>query len=89
MWMKEKKGREDICNIKDLFFLCLQRTERAPKDRNVAETDPKKFSAMLIERLEKVIEEQEKITRIENSFKTIEVSLTDDSKGEALSSYVV
>ena len=40
--------------------LSFQRTDerRAPKDRNIAETDPPKFAQMLIERLELELEEQ-------------------------------
>lgn len=51
----------------------FQRTDRAPKDRNIAETDPAKFAVMLIERLEKVKDEQDKIKRIEDSMKSLEV----------------
>lgn len=51
----------------------FQRTERAPKDRNVAETDPSKFANMLIEKLERVIEEREKIERIKESLHSLEV----------------
>ena len=41
-------------------MILFQRTERAPKDRNIAEVDPAKFAQMLIERLEVVLKEQEK-----------------------------
>ena len=53
----------------------FQRTERAPKDRNVAETDPQKFADMLIERLAKVYEEQENMRRMEETINSIEVCI--------------
>ena len=45
-------------------LLSSQRTDRAPKDRNIAEVDPKKFAEMLIERLERILKEQEKTERV-------------------------
>ena len=44
--------------------MSLQRTERAPKDRNIAETDPPAFAAMLTEKLEKVLREMENMEKI-------------------------
>lgn len=41
-------------------FCIFQRTERGPKDRNIAETDCKKFAEMLIEKLLRVQKEREK-----------------------------
>ena len=54
-------------------ILCFQRTERAPKDRNVAETDPSKFANMLIEKLERVKEERDKIERVRETLSSVEV----------------
>ncbi|XP_064623197.1 axin-1-like isoform X2 [Lineus longissimus] len=42
----------------------IPRTERAPKDRNIAEVDPISFAAMLTEKLEKVLKEQENMEKI-------------------------
>lgn len=57
-------------------ILCFQRTERAPKDRNVAETDPSKFANMLIEKLERVKEERDKIERVRETLSSVEVVKT-------------
>lgn len=54
----------------DLIYL-LQRTERGPKDRNIAETDCKQFADMLIERLLRVQKEREKEERMQMSLKAI------------------
>ena len=54
-----------------MFF---QRTERAPKDRNLAEKDPVKFAKMLTERLQQVKDERDKLERIRESMSKIEVS---------------
>ena len=54
-------------------MVLFQRTDRAPKDRNLAETEPKKFAMMLIERLTKVKEDIDKMMRVEHSIKAIEV----------------
>jgi flagellar hook-basal body complex protein FliE len=53
----------------------LQRTDphRAPKDRNMAEKEPSKFAALLIERLQSVKEEQDKVEKMRESLHTIEV----------------
>ena len=56
--------------------MILQRTERAPKDRNLAEKEPEKFAAMLREKLLKVKEEQEKLERIKENLQNLEVRLT-------------
>ena len=53
----------------------FQRTDRAPKDRNLAETEPKKFASMLIERLQKVKEDIDKMMRVEHSINAIEVCI--------------
>ena len=61
-----------------IFFasVIFQRTERAPKDRNLAEKEPEKFAAMLREKLLKVKEEQEKLERIKENLQNLEVRLT-------------
>ena len=59
-----------------MCYLCFQRTERAPKDRNVAETDPSKFANMLIEKLERVKEERDKIERVRETLSSVEVLKT-------------
>ena len=56
-------------------MLLFQRTERAPKDRNIAETDPAKFAHMLTEKLERVLDEREKQDRFNASIKTLEVNI--------------
>nr|AKJ32472.1 axin [Pinctada fucata] len=49
----------------------IPRTDRAPKDRNIAETDPARFAAQLIEKLEKVLQERERDRRIEESLNRV------------------
>lgn len=49
----------------------IPRTERAPKDRNIAETDPTRFAQLLIERLEKVVEEVEAVAKVEEKLRII------------------
>ena len=52
----------------------LQRTERAPKGCNLAETDPKAFADMLIERLERVIKDREKLDKVKETMHSLDVS---------------
>lgn len=54
-----------------MFHECLQRTERAPKDRNIAEVDPKKFAEMLIEKLLQVQKEREKEERVKSTLSQV------------------
>ena len=54
-------------------MVVFQRTDRPPKDRNLAEKEPAEFAMMLIERLQKVKEDIDKMTRVEHSIKAIEV----------------
>ena len=54
-------------------FDVIQRTERAPKDRNLAEKEPGKFAAILKEKLLKVKEEQDKLDRIKENLQNLEV----------------
>ena len=53
------------------MLLLFQRTERAPKDRNIAEVDCQKFADMLIERLLQVQKEQEKEERVKLSLSQV------------------
>lgn len=56
----------------------IPRTDRAPKDRNIAEVDPKKFAEMLIERLERILKEQEKTERVHKVIHESEMNDTMD-----------
>lgn len=49
----------------------IPRTERAPKDRNIAEVDPKKFAEMLIEKLLQVQKEREKEERVKHTLSQV------------------
>ncbi|GAB1610073.1 axin-1-like [Argonauta hians] len=62
----------------------IPRTERAPKDRNIAEVDTGKFASMLIERLEKVHLEQERDEKLRESIRCIsESNESEESKNVA------
>lgn len=52
-------------------MILFQRTERAPKDRNIAETDCKKFAEMLTEKLLAVQKEREKEERVKLSMNQV------------------
>ncbi|RUS77719.1 hypothetical protein EGW08_014507, partial [Elysia chlorotica] len=58
------------------------RTEHAPKDRNVAETDPKRFAELLVERLTKVVEERESSAKVEEKLRSIS-EVTHNSSSSA------
>ncbi|XP_021344757.1 axin-1-like, partial [Mizuhopecten yessoensis] len=47
------------------------RTQRAPKDSNIAEVNPKKFAALLMEKLERVLKEREKEEKLHASMSRI------------------
>lgn len=49
----------------------IPRTERAPKDRNIAETDPTRFAQLLIAKLEKEVEERDAVAKVEEKLKTL------------------
>ena len=49
----------------------FQRTERAPKDRNIAETDPKRFAYHLIEKLERVKEKREASAKMDEKLRSL------------------
>lgn len=60
-----------------MIFLCPQRTEHAPEDRKVAEVDPERFAALVIDKLNRLSEEAESTARNEEklrSFSSSEVS---------------
>lgn len=63
----------------DLGTLIIPRTERAPKDRNIAEVDPSKFAQMLIDRLKVVLEEQEKKERFQVSLNKVDQPELNDT----------
>lgn len=48
-----------------------QRTERLPKDRNLAETNPQQFAALIIEKLEKLLQDHERNRIIEESLNRV------------------
>lgn len=56
-----------------LFALLFQRTDRGlPKDRNTAETEPQRFAEMLIEKLNKVVQEQECGAKVEEKIRQLD-----------------
>lgn len=62
------------CNflLRKIFLAFLQqRTHRQPKDRNVAETNPQAFAELLIEKLKKVEQKQEKDERLRASMSRV------------------
>ena len=61
----------------DMWVWVWQRTERAPKDRNIAETDPARFAQLLIEKLDKEVEEREAVAKVEEKLRMLnQVSTT-------------
>nr|AMY99574.1 axin [Novocrania anomala] len=58
----------------------IPRTAHAPKDRNIAETDPMKFAVLLAEKLEVVCRERERDERLQHQMKCIsEAEESEDS----------
>ena len=51
--------------------LLWQRTERAPKDRNIAETDPARFAQLLTEKLDKEVEQREAFSKVEEKMRIL------------------
>ncbi|XP_076453892.1 axin-1-like [Babylonia areolata] len=49
----------------------IPRTERAPKDRNVAETDPARFAQLLMEKLNKEVEEREAVAKVQEKLRIL------------------
>lgn len=64
----------------------IPRTERAPKDSNIAEVDAKKFASMLIERLEKIQLEQEREEKLRESIRCISESEESEDKNVSVTS---
>lgn len=73
-WKKHKALRRiaDANRHTNLNQTFIPRTERAPKDRNLAEKEPEKFAAMLMEKLERVKEEREKLEQVHESMRSVE-----------------
>jgi len=46
-----------------------------PHDHNLAENDPEKFATMIIDRLQRIKDEETKLERIQEAMKNIEVLL--------------
>ncbi|XP_022314836.1 axin-1-like isoform X1 [Crassostrea virginica] len=57
----------------------IPRTERLPKDRNLAETNPQQFAALIIEKLEKLLQDHERNRIIEESLNRV---IYDEKDGE-------
>ncbi|XP_071107823.1 axin-1-like isoform X1 [Haliotis cracherodii] len=60
----------------------IPRTERAPKDRNIAETDPQQFAQMLIERMQCVLEEREAGAKVDEKLRCL--SEADETAGTSM-----
>ncbi|XP_074647561.1 axin-1-like [Tubulanus polymorphus] len=65
----------------------IPRTDRAPKDRNIAEVDPIAFAAMLTERLEKVLKEQASIEKIRRLIVEPDTSASMDETKSSITPY--
>ncbi|XP_076459899.1 axin-1-like [Babylonia areolata] len=50
----------------------IPRTERAPKEPNLAETNPARFAQLLIEKLRKEVEEKDVVARVDERLKMIQ-----------------
>lgn len=64
----------------------IPRTEHAPKDRNIAETDPKRFADLLMEKLSKVLEEREASAKVEEKLRSISEADKSTDKDKLMSS---
>ncbi|XP_076075464.1 axin-1-like [Mytilus galloprovincialis] len=65
----------------------IPRTNRPPKDRNIAETDPKAFAEVLIDRLKKVEQKQENDERIRaNMSRVLDESDIDNPGNRSMTS---
>ena len=62
-----------FCAQIPLFFFSPQRPQHTLKERNIAETDPAKFAAMLIEKLEAEKAKREAPERVRERFNSLEV----------------
>ncbi|KAK3744525.1 hypothetical protein RRG08_056663 [Elysia crispata] len=66
----------------------IPRTEHAPKDRNVAETDPKRFAELLADKLTKVLEERESSAKVEQKLRSIsEADKLEDPSEKLVASF--
>ena len=50
----------------------MQRTEKAPQDRNLAENDPQQFASILAKRLQKIVDDEDNLRRVHESIESIE-----------------
>lgn len=76
---KHMRRYADNNRATDLNQTLIPRTERAPKDRNLAEKDPAKFAKMLTERLQQVKDERDRLDRVR------QLNLETDSETETVS----
>lgn len=71
--------RREHMNRNPIEMSVIPRTERLPKDRNLAETDPPRFAALIIEKLEKLLQDHEHNRLIEESLNRV---IYDEKDGE-------
>ncbi|KAL5018518.1 hypothetical protein ScPMuIL_004240 [Solemya velum] len=62
-----------------VFLSYKKRTERAPKDRNIAESDPKRFADLLIEKLKVLVQQREKDERVKETISRMDASVDEHS----------
>ncbi|XP_069124534.1 axin-1-like [Argopecten irradians] len=70
MWKRQRRAmrkRAEQNRESGIHQQFIPRTQRAPKDSNIAEVNPKKFAAMLVEKLERVLKEREKEEKLNES----------------------
>ena len=67
-----------VTPLYELYVLSMQRTDRAPKDRNIAETDPPKFAEMLMKKLEKVLEDQQRTQKLQELVGVSKIDISTD-----------
>jgi len=63
----------DIATVKSMKILCVQRTEVMPRDRTLAEKEPAKFAALLIERLQQVKNDRDSVEKVMQSINQTKV----------------
>ncbi|CAH1794458.1 unnamed protein product, partial [Owenia fusiformis] len=84
----QRSMHRDAAKNKDTslnMLLVKPRTERAPKDRNIAETDPAKFASDLIDRLLSVKDKREADERMESMLGRVSASEGEESCMDARS----
>ena len=59
----------------------VQRTEVLPRDRNLAEKEPAKFAALLIERLQKVRSDRDSVEKVMQSINQTKVRSRNNFPG--------